>query len=159
MRKARFPTLVLALSITFFAGAIGSLATAPSIPGWYAHLNKPSFNPPNWVFGPVWTTLYILMGVAFYLIKIAKAKKAQILEASQFYISQLIFNAIWSIIFFGLHAPAMAFGAIVALWLLILFTMLRFFAIRKTAAYLLVPYILWVSFAAVLNFSLAILNP
>lgn len=159
MKRASLPTLIYALGITFSAGALGSFATFPSIPGWYARLNKSPLNPPNWVFGPVWTTLYILMSIAFYLVKTAKAKKAQSREAAQFYVSQLIFNALWSIVFFGFHAPALAVGVIVALWLLILFTLLRFYAIKKTAAFLLAPYILWVSFAAVLNLSLALLNP
>lgn len=159
MKRVQFSTLVFALSISLFAGALGSLATFPAIPTWYAHLNKPSFTPPNWLFGPVWTILYLLMGISFYLIKVTKVKKMQRIEAVQFYISQLVFNMIWSIMFFGLHTPAAAFGTIVALWLLILFTIIRFFAIKKTAAYLLLPYIAWVSFAAVLNFSIALLNP
>lgn len=159
MKRVQFSTLVFALSISLFAGALGSLATFPSIPTWYAHLNKPSFTPPNWLFGPVWTILYLLMGISFYFIKVTKVKKMQRIEAVQFYISQLVFNMIWSIMFFGLHTPAAAFGTIVALWLLILFTIIRFFAIKKTAAYLLLPYIAWVSFAAVLNFSIALLNP
>lgn len=158
MKRVRWPSLILSVSICFFAAALGSFATSPSIPTWYAGLIKPPFNPPNWIFGPVWSILYLMMSVSFYLVKVTKAKKTNRIEATQFFISQLIFNTIWSIVFFGLHLPVIAFGVIVALWILILFTILRFYSIHKSAAYLLVPYILWVSFASVLNLTIALLN-
>jgi tryptophan-rich sensory protein len=158
MKRLKIPSLILSVGICLFAGALGSFFTTPSIPTWYAGLIKPSFNPPNWIFGPVWTTIYVLMGVSFYMILASKAKKHLHTEAVQFFIAQLVFNILWSAIFFGWKSPCLAFGSIVALWILILFTIMRFYPIRKAAAFLLVPYIAWVSFAAILNFFIATLN-
>jgi benzodiazapine receptor len=140
------------------AGFIGSVFTTPSIPGWYAALAKPPFNPPNWVFAPVWTTLYALMGIAAYLVYEKGPKKDEVRKALAVFAAQLVFNTLWSIVFFGAH---MIFGAaiiIVILWGLIAVSIWLFSRISKVAAYLLVPYILWVSFATVLNISLYVLN-
>jgi benzodiazapine receptor len=140
------------------AGFIGSVFTTPSIPGWYAGLAKPSFNPPNWVFAPVWTTLYALMGLSAYLVYEKSAKRKDVRKALAVFAGQLVLNALWSIVFFGAH---MIFGAavvIVLLWAMILESILLFSKISKTAALLLIPYFLWVSFATILNISLYVLN-
>lgn len=123
-----------------------------AIENWYAYLNKPFFNPPNWIFGPVWTTLYILMGISAYLVW--KKRKG---IPFWFWI-QLVLNALWSILFFGLQSPILAFVGVIFLWLSIFLTITSFYRIHKTAAYLLVPYLLWVTFASLLNASIALLN-
>jgi len=133
------------------AGIVGSFFTVPSIKGWYATLNRPAINPPNWIFGPVWTTLFLLMGISLYLVW-AKKKIPVI-----FWV-QIILNVLWSFIFFGWHNPGFAFFELLILWLAILYTIIGFYRISKPAAYLLVPYILWVTFAGFLNYSLWMLN-
>lgn len=156
MKKA-LGILVFVL-ICELAGIIGSLFTTPSIPGWYAALTKPPFNPPNWVFAPVWTTLYALMGIAAYLVYEKGLKRDDVRKALVVFAGQLILNALWSIVFFGAHLILGAAVLIVFLWGMIAATIWLFSRISKAAAYLLVPYILWVSFATVLNISLYVLN-
>lgn len=148
--------LIVAIATSFLAGAIGSIFTTPAIKDWYPTLVKPSFNPPNWLFGPAWSVLYILMGIALYLVwqKQDKNKK----WAYIFFFSQLVLNALWSIIFFGSHNLGLAFAEIVLLWLMILLTSVSFYKILKPAAYLLIPYLAWVSFAAILNIAVWRLN-
>ena len=141
--------LVLAIVACELAGAVGSIFTTPAISTWYASLVKPSFNPPNWIFFPVWTILFALMGIALYL---AWPKGKLIFGA------QLLLNILWSVLFFGLHSPLLAFIEIILLWIAILSTIIVFYRTSKQDAYLLVPYILWVSFAAVLNLFIVILN-
>ena len=148
--------LIISLIIPFIASLIGSLFTSSAIPSWYSALNKPFFSPPNWIFAPAWTALYLLMGISLYLVWINKSKLKK--KAVSIFGIQLGLNALWSIIFFGLHAPLFAFIEIILLWLSILFTIIYFYRINKTSAYLLIPYIIWVSFAAVLNFSIFFLN-
>ncbi|MBW3012547.1 tryptophan-rich sensory protein [Candidatus Woesearchaeota archaeon] len=147
--------LVVSIVISGLAGLIGSLFTSQTVSTWFVELNKPVFNPPNWLFGPVWTLLYILIGVSLFIVweKNSKDKLAY-----TFFGVQMALNALWSILFFGLKSPLLAFIEIIALWVFILLTILRFYKISKTSAYLLIPYILWVSFAAVLNFSIYLLN-
>lgn len=140
------------------AGVIGSVFTTPSIPGWYAGLAKPSFNPPNWIFGPVWTTLYAMMGLAAYLVYAKGPRRSEVKKALAVFAVQLVLNALWSIVFFGAHMILGAAVVIVLLWVMILESIVLFSKISKTAAYLLIPYILWVSFATILNISLYILN-
>jgi len=149
--------LIISLIIPFIASAIGSLFTAQTVGTWYLELIKPSFNPPSWLFGPVWTTLYILMGISLYLVWVDRKKKFR-KEAFTAYGTQLSLNAIWSVLFFGLQSPFYAFIEIIFLWTAIAFTIYYFYKISKNAAYLLIPYILWVSFAAILNFSIYYLN-
>jgi translocator protein len=139
------------------AGVIGSLFTVKSIPTWYAALNKPSFNPPGWIFGPVWIFLYILMGISFYLIWI-KSDVSNFGLLLSLFVFQLVLNSFWSIIFFGLKSPGFAFAEIIFLWIAILFCVILFFPVSKTASVLLIPYLLWVSFASVLNFAIWKLN-
>lgn len=137
-------------------GIIGVSSTISAISGWYSTLNKPFFNPPSWIFGPVWTTLYFLMGISFFLIWTDRSKKKQ--KAYTFFFIQLVLNAIWSPVFFSLESPFMALFVIAALWIFIVLTIRQFYKISKPAAYLLVPYLFWVSFASILNFSIWQLN-
>lgn len=149
---------VIAILICELAGVIGSAFTTPSIPGWYAGLAKAPFNPPNWVFAPVWITLFAMMGLSAYLIFDKGMRKNGVKKALAVFAIQLLLNTLWSIAFFGAH---MIFGAIIVillLWGMILASILLFLKISKIAAYLLIPYLLWVSFATVLNISLYILN-
>ncbi len=150
--------LFAAVLICELSGIIGSLFTTPAIPGWYAGLTKPAFNPPSWIFAPVWTILYALMGLAAWLVYDRGVRRADVKRALFVFVAQLILNVLWSIMFFGAHQILGAFVLIVALWILILGTILRFHKISKAGAYLLAPYLLWVGFATVLNASLYVLN-
>lgn len=148
--------VVLSIAICEAAGGIGALFTTPAIGGWYASLIKPSFNPPNWIFGPVWTTLFALMGIALYLVWRKKDPTRHF--ALSLFALQLVLNVLWSIIFFGWHSLAGASWEIVLLWISIALTLAVFWKIEKAAGYLLVPYLAWVSFAAILTFSILKLN-
>lgn len=152
--------LKLAASIILcqLAGFIGSIFTTPAIPTWYESLRKPFFNPPNWIFGPVWVSLYLLMGISLFVVWQRRENNLQKKKGLILFFAQLILNAFWSVAFFGLKSPFLGLINIMLLWVAILFTIQHFLKISKTAAVLLLPYILWVSFAAVLNFSLWILN-
>ncbi len=150
--------LIVAIVISELAGVIGSVFTTPSITGWYAGIVKPALNPPAWVFGPVWTTLFALMGIAAFLIWKKGLERRDIKIALGIFTGQLILNTLWSIIFFGFHSPGGALVEIFFLWLAILITIITFARISKPAAWLLVPYIVWVSFAAYLNFAIWTLN-
>ncbi len=150
--------LIISIAIPQVVGFIGSIVTIPAISSWYKTLNKPVFNPPNAVFGPVWTILFLLMGISLYLIWIKDLKSKKVKEGMNVFMIQLGLNLLWSIIFFGFHYLFLAFVDIVVLWGLILITILKFSKISKPAAYLLIPYLLWVSFAAILNFSILIIN-
>ena len=149
--------LIISLLIPQLAGGLGSVFTASSVKDWYLTLEKPALNPPAWVFGPVWTTLFLLMGYALYLIWTDESGKRKILAYLVFGI-QMILNVIWSIIFFDLHSPGGALFEMIFLWLAILATIIAFAKISRPAAWLLAPYILWVSFAGYLNYSIWILN-
>ena len=150
--------LLTAIVISEAAGIIGSLFTASAIPGWYASLIKPQLAPPNWVFGPVWTTLYALMGIAAFLVWKRGLERREVKTALAIFVGQLALNTLWSIIFFGLKNPGAAFIEIILLWLAILATIIAFAKISKPAAWLLVPYLLWVSFAGYLNYAIWALN-
>lgn len=150
--------LTVSVAIALAAGLIGSLFTIPSIPTWYAQLVKPSITPPSWLFGPVWTALYVLMGVAFFLVWKKGFKAANRKVAIGSYALQLVLNVLWSIVFFGLHSPLAGMVVIVLLWLSIAATITAFWRASKAAAWLLLPYLLWVSFAALLNYFLWTLN-
>jgi translocator protein len=156
MRKALY--LVVAIAVSFLPGAVGSLFTAPAIPVWYAGLVKPAFNPPNWVFGPVWTTLYVLMGIALFLVLKDGSATRRGKTAAGVFAVQLFLNGLWSYIFFGLELPGWAFVEIVALWVSILACLVLFARISRAAGLLLAPYLLWVTFAAMLNGAIWRLN-
>ncbi len=153
----RIGILIFAIGLPLLIGAVGSFFTTSEINTWYATLYKPSFSPPNFIFAPVWTALYFLMGISFYFILVNKIKDKKL--AVKFFVAQLILNLLWSILFFGLKSPLLAFFEIILLWIFILLTMTHFYKIFKIASYLLIPYILWVSFAGVLNLSIVLLNP
>ncbi len=146
--------LLVSLVVCFAVAGLGAFATTPNIPTWYATLNKPSWNPPNWVFGPVWTLLYGLMAISVWLVW----KRDGWNTAVTIFAIQLALNLAWSFIFFGFHQTGLAFWEIVLLWLAIAATILMFFQVSTVAASLLIPYLLWVSFAAALNFTIWRLN-
>jgi len=148
----------VSIVLVWIAGGLGSLFTASSVSTWFTTLAKPSFNPPNWLFGPVWTILYFMIGVSLFLVWTTKANKNLKRKAYWIFGIQLVLNSLWSVAFFGAQNPALAFIVIVLLWISILLNIIEFYKIRKSAGYLLVPYILWVSFAAVLNFAIWMLN-
>lgn len=150
--------LVAAIGVSELAGIIGSVFTAPAIEGWYAGIIQPELNPPSWVFGPVWTTLFALMGIAAFLVWKKGLNHRGVKIALGAFIFQLVLNTLWSIIFFGFQSPGAAFIEIIFLWLAILATIIAFAKVSKPAAWLLLPYILWVSFAAYLNYSIYVLN-
>ncbi|MEK7451164.1 MAG: TspO/MBR family protein [Patescibacteria group bacterium] len=154
--KINLPKLVASIILCLGVGFLGSVYTVSAIPTWYASLNKPSFSPPNYLFAPVWTILYILMGISLYLLWTAKKKGKG--KAIKLLIIQLALNFFWSIIFFGMHNPQAAFFEIIALWIFIFLTVRQSLLISKTSAYLLYPYLAWVSFASLLNLFIVILN-
>lgn len=158
VRNSNFPKLALSLFLPFLAAAIGSYATFPAIPTWYATLEKPFFSPPNWLFGPVWTILYLLMGIALYLVWSAPDTKSLKRRGITLFFAQLVLNTCWSIVFFGLQSPLFALIVIIALWILILLTLKSFLKVSKVAGWLLVPYLAWVSFATLLNAAIVYLN-
>ena len=156
---SRLSKLIISIVLCEAAGLASTPFTVSVVKTWYQTLDRPFFSPPNWIFGPVWTILYLMMGISFYLIwsKGVKDKKAK--EAIYIFLLQLFLNFLWSILFFGLKSPPAALIEIIILWFAILVTIIKFKPISKPAAYLLIPYLLWVSFAAILNFSIVILNP
>jgi translocator protein len=150
--------LLVSVVVCLAAGFIGSIFTNANIPTWYAALKKPSFAPPNWVFAPVWTALFVLMGIAVYLVWRQGFNTPVVKTALIIFIVQLIFNMLWSLVFFTLKSPLFGFVVIIILWFLILATIIYFSNVSKVAGILLVPYIVWVSFASILNFMLWRLN-
>ncbi len=150
--------LILSIVICQAAGLIGTVFTMDSIPTWYAALNKPALNPPNWIFGPVWTVLYLMMGISLFIIWKEGLKNKIIKSAFIIFMIQLILNTIWSIVFFGMQSPAGGLLIIILLWIMILVTILKFMKISRVAGILLIPYLLWVSFATYLNYSIFKLN-
>lgn len=148
---------VIALAIPFAAGAIGNLATSSAISGWYTMLDKPPLLPPNYVFGPVWMLLYVTIGVALYLVWVAKTKRSKYRAYSAF-TTQMILNTLWSLVFFGLQMPWAGVVVIVLLIGAIAWAIYEFWYHTRLASYLLVPYILWVCFATYLTIGVAVLN-
>lgn len=158
VKKVNWPKLIFAIFLCQAAGIIGSLFTFSAIPTWYASLIKPSFNPPSWIFGPVWIVLYTLMGISLYFIISKDLKKKEVKKAISLFVWQLIANSLWSIIFFGMKNISLALIEITVLLILVLATTVKFYRINKIAAYLLIPYLLWGGFASLLTYSLWILN-
>ena len=151
--------IIVSCVVCLSVGYLGSKSTtSENMSGWYASLNKPSFNPPGWIFGPVWTILYIMMGISFALVFNKGIGQKAVLIAVICFVVQLILNGIWSPVFFGLQKPFEAFLIIIALWLAIIVTIWKFYGVSKPAAALLIPYLIWVSFASILNASIWILN-
>lgn len=167
MRIKNFPSLIFSVAICQFAGVIGSLFTAPAISGWYEEIQKPWFTPPGWLIGAAWVILFTLMGIALYLVwqefSYARATGGREIEEKAkrglvVFAIQLLLNIFWSYLFFGLHSPLLAFLEIILLWVAIYFTIRYFSEVNVKAAYFLIPYLVWVSFAAILNFSILRLN-
>jgi tryptophan-rich sensory protein len=157
--KPNIPKLALCIGWCFVFAFAGSTFTP--VPGseWYYHvLNKPSWNPPDWLFPPAWSLLFLLMGIALYLVVQQSSEKTNIRGALIVFGVQLLLNLGWSASFFGLHSPLIALVVIVLLWLAILLTILKFKAVSPLSGYLLIPYLLWVTFASVLNFTIWRLN-
>lgn len=148
---------LLCIGASLGAGFWGSTATVESITGWYASIVRPFWTPPNWVFMPVWTLLYVLMGTSAALVW--RTGKSGVLRPVVFFFLHLAVNAYWSIVFFGQHDPRTAFVVIIALWLMIAGMMFWFWKYSRNATYLLVPYLVWVSYASSLNLGIILLNP
>ncbi len=158
MKLAIFIKLVICLGLTFSAAFLGSLFTRNAISDWYAPLNKPFFTPPDWLFGPVWTVLYLLMALSAFLVWQKGLDNSAVKIALALYLVQLILNALWTPLFFGLKMPLVAFIEILILWVAIVLTIIASARVSMPAGLLLLPYIVWTSFAAVLNCSLWLLN-
>lgn len=150
--------LIISIVICFLPGLIGSIITYESVNTWYTTINKPDFNPPDYVFAPVWTALYFLMGISLFLIWKEGLSNKIVKSAFIVFLVQLVFNALWTVIFFGLHSIAGGLIVILILWILILVCIIRFKKISVTASYLLIPYFIWVTFATILNFFILLLN-
>jgi tryptophan-rich sensory protein len=153
-RKQSWLALVVLIVVCFAIAGLGGMATTPSIPNWYAGLAKPSWTPPSWLFGPVWSVLYLGMAVAAWLVW----RKGNALVPMALFAVQLAFNLAWSWLFFGLHSPGAGFVDIILLWAAIAATLIAFWQQSPVAGMLFVPYLAWVSFAAVLNFAIWRLN-
>ena len=157
MSQRKILILIFSILFTIGFGSLGAVFTAPEIQTWYAALNKPVFNPPSWIFGPVWTLLYLMMGITLYFILTAPPSTEK-RNATVFFFLQFTLNFFWSLIFFRLHETGWAFVEIIAMWLAILATIYTSQKLKPLAAYLLIPYLLWVSFASVLNGAIFWLN-
>jgi tryptophan-rich sensory protein len=158
MKPSNLFSLIVALAIPLLVGGIGGIATAQAIPTWYQGLEKPAWNPPAWVFGPVWTSLYILMGIAAWLVWRMGWDVPRVRIALGVFALQLLFNLLWSLIFFGWQRTGLALAEIILLWFLVGITTLRFFSLKPLSGIMMAPYWLWTSFAAVLNASIWWLN-
>jgi benzodiazapine receptor len=150
--------LLLCIALPLLAGAIGSLYTMSSIPTWYATLNKPAFTPLNWVFGPVWTTLYVMMGISLYLVVRGGLDAAPVRQGVFLFAAQLVLNTLWSVAFFGMRSPFLGLVTILALIALVTATIFAFYRVSRPAAWLLVPYLCWGCFATALNAMVWVLN-
>ena len=151
--------LIISIIVCQIPGILGGFITVSSIPTWYAYLAKPALVPPNWSFSIVWTLLYLLMGIAFYIVWQKGWSVSQVKTAMSIFIVQLFFNFLWSYLFFGLQSPQLGLAGITLLWILIVVNIVQFYRVSRPAGLLLIPYILWVSFAAYLNYEIMILNP
>jgi len=151
--------LIISIVACQCAGLIGSAFTTPAIPTWYAALEKPLFTPPNWLFAPAWITLYLLMGISASIVWQRGLDVPRVRTALIIFLIQLILNALWSVVFFGLESPLYGVIVIAVLWIAIVLTIVQFFRISTLAGALLLPYIGWVTFAAALNISIFMLNP
>lgn len=156
--KKKLLYILISVAVCLLTGAIAGYATQSSIADWYVELEKPSFNPPNWIFGPVWTILYVMMGIAAGLVWAKGFYHKWVKTAMYHFIFQLLFNALWSIVFFGFRFPMGAFFVILVLLILIALTYRWFKIVDRIAALFLVPYFLWVCFAAILNYKIWVLN-
>ncbi|MEC3964899.1 TspO/MBR family protein [Flagellimonas halotolerans] len=157
--KKRIVYITICVLICLAIGFLSSIATQSSVNDWYLSLNKPSFTPPNWLFAPVWTALYIMMGIAAGIVWSKGYHHIWVKTALYHFVFQLLLNALWSIVFFGLKNPLAGMVVILALLTVIILTIKWFKVISKPAALLMIPYVLWVAFAAALNYKIWELNP
>lgn len=157
-RLGKVIRLGISIGLAQAAGVFGSIFTISAIPIWYEGLVKPSFQPPSWLFGPVWVVLYTLMGIAFYRLWEKGGIAPAFVRARLFFLVHLFFNALWSFLFFGFHMVGLALVDIVLLWVMIVVMIAWFYRLDRISAYLLVPYLVWVSFASVLNYAIFALN-
>ncbi|MCE5214586.1 MAG: tryptophan-rich sensory protein [Methanobacterium sp.] len=153
------PKLIISILIVFFAGAVGTVYTLPEITGWYASLPKPSWTPPNWAFGPIWSSLYVLMGISLFLIWREGLGRKDVKIAVLVFAAQLVINVIWSLVFFGGHNLFGGLILVIILWISILINIIVFYRIYKPAGLILLPYLIWVTIASYLNYSVYLLNP
>jgi benzodiazapine receptor len=153
-----YPKLAAAILFCLIIGSIGSLVTITGSGSWYSALQKPFFAPPNWVFAPVWITLFVLMGIALYLIWESGTERREVKIALGIFGVQFALNVIWSFLFFGLESPILGLVDILLLWVMIVMTIRAFYRVKKSAAYLLIPYIVWVTIASALNGAIYLLN-
>jgi translocator protein len=152
------PKLIVSILVVFVAGSIGTLATMSELTTWYAALIKPPWTPPNWAFGPIWSTLYVLMGIALFLVWRQGLERKDVKFAILIFAVQLVLNILWSVVFFGIHSIFGGFILILILWIAIFANIIAFYIISKPAGLLLIPYIIWVSIASYLNYSVYLLN-
>jgi len=152
------PKLIVSILIVFLGGALGSVATFPELTTWYAVLAKPAWNPPNWLFGPVWSTLYVLMGISLFLVWREGLDRRDVRYAILIFAVQLGLNVAWSLVFFGLHSIFGGLVLIIILWLAIWANIVAFYVISKPAGLILIPYLIWVSIASYLNYTIYLLN-
>lgn len=158
MKLPNYAKFIICILIPQIAGGIGSYFTFPNIASWFASLAKPAFQPPNSIFAPVWIALYFFMGVALYTVMTAQSMEFLKRQAYMLFSVQLFLNVAWSVVFFGMHSLLGGLIAIVLLWFVLLLTMMSFSKVHKGAAAMLVPYLFWVTFASLLNFSVFMLN-
>ena len=152
------PKLAAAVLFCVMAGSLGSLVTVTGPDSWYATLQKPFFTPPGWVFAPVWITLFVLMGIALYIVIESGTRNRDVRIALGLFGIQFTLNILWSFLFFGFRSPLLGFADIILLWIMIAATLMAFFRVQKSAAYLLIPYLAWVSLAAILNGAIYFMN-
>ena len=157
-KSIQIKPFITSLIICFLPGIIGSFATASSVNTWYLTINRPSFTPPGWLFGPVWTMLYLMQGISLYLLTTTKGDAVSKLIATIFFYFQLCLNLLWSIFFFGLKSPILGFIEIGVLVITVIFTIIASYRISKPASLLLLPYLAWISFATFLNYTIFKLN-
>ena len=157
MNKSQIFKLIVSLTLPLGLGAIAGMFTSKAVPVWYATLNRPSFNPPGWVFGPVWTTLYLIMGISLFLIWKQSASKERNVAIFAFLFQQIL-NFAWSFIFFYFNMIGLALIEIILLWISIVIMLVLFYKIKPMAAYINIPYLIWVTFATILNAGYYLLN-
>ena len=153
------PKLIASILVVFLAGAVGTIYTLKEITTWYVSLIKPSWTPPNWAFGPIWSTLYVLMGISLFLIWREGLERKDVKIAILVFAIQLLINVVWSITFFATHNIFGGLVMVIILWISILINILVFYRISKPAAIILIPYLIWVTIAGYLNYTVFLLNP
>jgi translocator protein len=154
-----YPKLIAAILLCIIVGSLGSLVTANGPGSWYSTLQKPFFTPPNWLFAPMWITLFVLMGIALCLVWESGTERREVQLALGIFGVQFLLNVIWSFLFFGLESPLLGLIEITLLWVMIAATIWAFYQVKKSAAYLLLPYLAWVTIAAALNGAIYFMNP